>query len=124
MKVSAPSVESYPADKKIVQGILWDGRSGASSRAWNEGMELGWVNRGGDWLDKDGVPQGKAPYSTLSFSAGEVLTQGDFDITPLAKKWLSGVNTGLFLRIRGGTVVVQSREAENAAQRPLLRVQT
>src|SRR5438093_1265575 len=49
--------------------ILWDGYSGTSGSYFNVGATFPWENRGGDWTDANGTPQGAVPYRYVSASA-------------------------------------------------------
>ncbi len=48
---------------------LYDGSSGVSCVNYNHAASVPWKNRGSDWTDADGTPQGSKPFSTVAVVA-------------------------------------------------------
>lgn len=105
----------------MVQGLLWDGRSGATRDYWNKHLLLRWENANGDWWDAAGVKQGATPYAT-ALSGNSAGAQHVFDVTSLVRDWLSNGNSGALLRTRGGGQV--NYRARQSSTPPVLRVIT
>ena len=106
---------SSPGHLRAVK--IWDGVSGTTGRYFNYGAALPWRNKGGDWLDVAGVPQGSRSYAAASSSAPGVVS---FDVSALVSLWYEVGNTGAFIFAKGGGVVVGRRENPDPALVPKL----
>jgi putative ubiquitin-RnfH superfamily antitoxin RatB of RatAB toxin-antitoxin module len=118
----------YPAGKtrtsetvvEIYRPVAWDPKS----VTWNS-----WTTAGGNWYDKNNVPQGSTPYALLAFAGSKVPDNKyyDFDVTDLVKEYVSGkyTNTGFFLKAKtesGNYIAFYSSEYSNAAMKPKLTI--
>lgn len=96
---------------------------GANYQYWNRRLQIPWRNQTtGDFLDAAGVEQGAAPFSSMRLTA--VSAYNDGDLTALISKAVaSGVNRGVYMRIRG-TTGPSARIAGRLGMAPTLRVET
>lgn len=117
---------SQPTTTQPTQYLLFDGPSGASRDFWNQGVDVRWRNKGGDWRDTDGAAQGPAAFATASVTPKDAPAAApvELDATSLVRRWLADGNTGALLRAADGSCAFASREAADAARRPTLTVTT
>lgn len=113
-EVSWEVVEYVPQTPVITSALpLWDGESGVTINRFNTGAFLNWRQRGGDWLDKDGVAYG------TNYFARWVVRDSDrtptIDVTELALK----PNTGIMMRVTGGWARLIGRDQVGAPTRKL-----
>ena len=112
------------ADNEIIP--LYDGPGGASCQYFNVAGRVRWEHKNGDWKDAQGVAQGATPFATASIEATNTSRVIEWDVTALARKWMSGpgANSGLLLgTVPGqarGVVFFQSRETDRVDSRPRL----
>lgn len=101
---------------------LWDGKTGVTADYWNLGLRAKWRNRGGDWLDAAGAPQGAVPFAeaTVPVTAPQLVA---LDVKKLVEHWLQHGNAGAWLKT-SQACNFHSRETAEADKRPLLRVVT
>ena len=100
---------------------------GATKDYYNSQAKLRWKNPLGDWRDADGTAQGGKPYAQIQIADNDVSRPETWDITALAKGWLSGQfqNHGVLLMAQGGGQVhFFSRQWGDPALHPQLIVQT
>jgi len=104
---------------------IYDGMSGLSWRQWDLATHIPWRNPGGDWLDRNRVPQGTTPFATAdvsftSFPGASPIAFGGPGLTELVNRWRTR-NTGAVLNgIRAiGAISFHHRES---ATRPTLTV--
>jgi hypothetical protein len=113
---------SAKPDELASRSVLYDGTGGASCSHFLA-KALEWERKGGDWIDGRGKRFGDYAYASAAVGAQGAV----WDVTDLAKKWLSkGVNHGsFFLRVSGGSgfAAFHSRESKGAADWPLLELQ-
>jgi hypothetical protein len=106
----------------VVQGLLWDGSTGATSEYWNKHLLLRWQNKNGDWWDSTGATQGQTPFATVTSSPGSRGASHVFDVTTLVRAWLDQGNTGAILRTTGGGQV--NYRSRQSGSPPRLQVTT
>lgn len=70
-------------------------KSGPNAIVFNGAAQLRWKRVNGDWLDRNGVEQGDAPWATITVPPATV-GYVDTDITALAQRWHAGENRGAF----------------------------
>lgn len=98
---------------------LWDGASGVSPTYFNVGALLPWENKGGDWSDALGVPQGSTAFSTgVSGKVGPFA----IDATALVQWLQQNSERGIFLKETRGSASVATRTNPDATQRPFLTI--
>jgi hypothetical protein len=99
-----PPAPPPPATPQPAAGSyrVWPGHptkaTGSNAILFNAAVWLRWKNLNGDWLDRDGTPQGPVPWYELTVpinSAGYV----GFDVTDLARRWHAGENRGATLSV-------------------------
>jgi len=91
-------------------------------------VRASWINRGGDWIDANGAPQGNTPFATATISNNEQQQSVALDVTALARGWHARGRPAGFVLLRPidgskGVVDFASRESERSEHRPALRVQ-
>lgn len=85
-----------------------------------------WINRGGDWVDAAGQPQGSKAYATAGVVGDPPRWAIQLDVTRLVDDWLSGrrnAEFGMMLRSVGprhGISDIASRESLDPLRRPTL----
>jgi hypothetical protein len=96
---------------------IWDGKTGATGGMFNDSLKMPWRNRGGDWIDANGIEQGPTPYATMVFGAADQ----EVDITALAREWFAQgtPNSGAYLRVTN-PVALYTRRHVDATLRPAL----
>src|ERR1700674_545696 len=89
---------------------LVDSAEGPSWGEANSVLHIPWVNRGGDYRDRNNIAQGPTPYASFSMTTAGPATHS-WDVTALAVKLLTR-NTGIFLKFAagGGNLQYVSRE--------------
>lgn len=97
---------------------------GATRDSFNHAAGLAWDNRMGDWVDRNGKPQGATPWAKGKYKKGNNTI--DLDVTRLHADYLahSTINQGFFLRVRkpSAPMAIHSREAKNPQLKPRLTV--
>ncbi|MES2959821.1 MAG: hypothetical protein V4792_16650 [Pseudomonadota bacterium] len=90
-----PAPTPLPAPDGLVQFLAWDAGSGPTRTEWNDHLGLKWKNANtGDWLDKDGDPQGIDPYASAKIAGPGWYKM---DVTALVNR---AGNRGILLRTR------------------------
>jgi hypothetical protein len=119
-----------PSDAEAARDTLYDGPDGVTCEYFNQGGKLSWANRGGDWRDARGGPQGNAAYAQRSAeSKGGSETLG-LDLTTLVNEALAKGErrVQVMLRVvqaeRRAGVQIHSREAKDPTLRPRLVLKT
>jgi hypothetical protein len=85
-----------------------------------------WLNRGGDWLDTAGSPQGAVPFDEAAIRSSSQTQAVDWDIVTLANEWNAGKRpAGAILLapvpgVGAGIVNFRSREFAERSVQPLL----
>ncbi|WP_394697893.1 disaggregatase related repeat-containing protein [uncultured Methanomethylovorans sp.] len=110
----------------VYRPIEWD----AKYVTWNSRMSgVLWSIAGGNWYDKNNVPQGSTPYASLTFAGSKVPDNKyyDFNVTQLVQEYVSGKykNTGFFLKARtesGNYIAFYSSDYSKTAMRPKLTI--
>jgi hypothetical protein len=106
-----------------------DGPGGMTCQYYAAAATLAWERPGGDWRDAAGSMHGDQAYDTADIRRSKVVQTVDWDLTALARDWVSGRHLPAAVVLRAvpggtsGTVVFASREHDNAAERPVLNVQ-
>lgn len=97
---------------------------GLERGSFNSPYALAWKHAGGDWRDRDGVPQGPTPYAECPSGpdSATVLTY-TLDVTALWNGWVTGAipNHGLLLRSTR-IIKLHASEALDPAVRPKMRL--
>lgn len=118
-------VTSFAAGETVP---LDDSPQGMTCHFYSRAARLSWQQKGGDWRDAAGTAYGDLSYASESLPKGDALQALWFDVTPLARDWISGKapSGSVFLRNPGGMptgiVNFSSREHSEIAQRPKLAV--
>lgn len=104
---------------------IYDGMSGLSWQQWDFATQIPWRNPGGDWLDRNRVPQGATPFATAdvpftSFPGANPIALSGDGMIELVNRWRSR-NTGAAVNAirRIGTISFHHRESST---RPALTV--
>ncbi|KON82473.2 hypothetical protein PA01_11630 [Azoarcus sp. PA01] len=105
---------------------LSDGPGGATCRHYSVAGRLAWERKLGDWADAAGERYGERAYASEALRGMRNGTPVAFDVSALARQWLSGEhpNTGIFLRATGGSgsVLFHSRESKDPGTEPILEL--
>ena len=97
---------------------------GATRDNFNHVLDLPWDNRMGDWVDREGKPQGAKPWSQGKYRKGDSTI--DLDVTRLHADYLANsmTNHGFLIRVDkpSAPLAIHSREAKDPKLRPHLTV--
>jgi len=109
--------------------LLDDGPGGMTCYEYAAAANLRWQNKGGDWVDESGMPQGEKPFAEV----GVVFRQGrqvlSLDVTNLAKRWQEGLKPAGAVLLRNvaadatGIVNLRSREGAIPLDAPQLEIE-
>jgi len=99
---------------------------GATRNFLNRGVMLPWSNKLGDWLDKNGTPQGEVPFSSLTKAGSLGDNYLSADVTGLILKWNLNpeTNHGFMIRKNKAYATVFSRQAPDELAMPYLLLET
>ncbi len=114
-------IEVYrPADAWNPENVTWNSRD----------SDVLWTQPGGDWFDRNRVPQGDTPYATITLKADDLPDNRyyELDVTELVKEYVSGRygNTGFMIRTRfesADYVAFHSSETEKEERHPKLNIE-
>lgn len=81
----------------VTQFLTYDGGSGPTRTLWSRHLRLRWKNRMGDYVDAEGTPQGKVPFSRLIVAG---TGWASVDVTELARR---DEGKGFYLSTRKNT---------------------
>ncbi len=110
------------------EGISRDA-DGATREYYNAPVQLRWQHRNGDWFDRNGTAQGNQPFASVMVSPGAAATTFELDVTTLVQQWQRSQvpQRGFLLRVKtgqGAILRLASREHENGAWHPQLRIES
>ncbi|AKB20003.1 hypothetical protein MSWHS_3140 [Methanosarcina sp. WWM596] len=125
----------YPAGKTRPEDTIIEVYRPASTWnsdyiSWNKkDKDVSWKNPGGDWYDKNGVPQGSTPYATITIEGSNLPDNRyyELDVTDLVKEYTSGKyeNTGFLIKARtesNNYIAFYSSDCGNEDQEPKLQL--
>ena len=98
-----------------------DQQQGVSCDGFNRMAGFSWVNKGGDWTDSAGTPQGTIPFASVSVAVVPNTTpvQKSLDVTNMI-----GASTEGFIIRRTNNAVMKMAMREHATMYPTLEVTT
>jgi hypothetical protein len=70
---------------------------GPQRRLYSRGLTIAWANDNGDWLDRNGAPQGAMPWHAFTVPVADPLGYTDADLTDLVAHWRAHGNKGAYL---------------------------
>ncbi|GAA0369644.1 hypothetical protein GCM10009092_37380 [Bowmanella denitrificans] len=100
----------------------WDEESVTRTNATDDSY---WLNELGDWIDKNGAPQGDTPFTSMFIVDDDHVGAIRLDITELVNQWLlePNSNNGLLIKVKDeNTFRFASREHSNQMLRPTLEL--
>lgn len=105
-----------------------DGKRGMTCEYYRGSAKLEWGKPGGDWRDALNVTYGDTAFARATVTKGRAPQTVEWDVTRLVRRWESGGQPrgGIYLRQLahpGSSVKFASRESEQAAARPRLRIE-
>ena len=85
--VSLSLLALHPA---VAEVPLSDSKAGITCAFHMAAARAKWGRRGGDWVDADGTPYGDKAYAVESIRRTSARQHIEWDVTMLAREWLSG----------------------------------